>query len=126
MIDALKQRLQAKSTALLLTMESRLDRIIYFWLAFAALASAVRLVASFAPFGSWQSISTGHAWLHPLYGSSGITVSLLVGMLLNVPVRAAEYFAAMPPLTGLVPAWLNVLHTMMTLDVVMFSSLSTI
>ena len=53
-------------------------------------------------------------------------VSLLIGMLSNVPVRAAEYFAAMPAISGAVPPWLSTLHTLMTLDVVLFSSLYTI
>ena len=63
---------------------------------------------------------------HPLYGAGGIMVSLLVGMLLNVPVRAAEYLAAMPALSGPVPDWLSTLHLMMTLDVVLLSSLYAI
>ena len=63
---------------------------------------------------------------HSLYGAGGIMVSLLVGMLLNVPVRAAEYLAAMPALSGPVPAWLSTLHLMMTLDVVLLTSLYAI
>ena len=53
-------------------------------------------------------------------------VSLLIGMLINVPVRATEYLAAMPALSGQVPAWLSTLHMVMTLDVVLLSSLYTI
>jgi hypothetical protein len=53
-------------------------------------------------------------------------VSLLVGMLLNVPVRALEYLAAMPALAGDVPPWLSTLRFVMTLDVVLLSSLYTI
>jgi hypothetical protein len=47
-------------------------------------------------------------------------------MLLNVPVRALEYLAAMPALSGRVPEWLSTLHIAMTLDVVLLSSLYTI
>ncbi len=50
-------------------------------------------------------------------------VSLLVGMMLNVPVRAAEYLAAMPPLPDQAPRWLSTLHFAMTFDVVLFGSL---
>jgi hypothetical protein len=53
-------------------------------------------------------------------------VSLLVGMLLNVPVRALEYLASIPALSGKIPAWLSTLHFMMTLDVVLLTSLYTI
>ena len=171
MIHAFKQRLHAKSAALLLTMEARLERIMLAWLALAAAASALRIAlspsasgfpdfATFAPYvllifapvasmalalrwfanaermaqpqtrlaclGSWRRIAPSDASRHALYGTTGIMVSLLIGMLLNVPVRAAEYFAGMPALTGPVPAWLVTLHTLMTLDVVMISSLYAI
>ena len=76
--------------------------------------------------GRWRSVSAHEARRHPLYGSSGIMVSLLVGMLLNVPVRALEYLAAMPALSGHVPEWLSTLRFVMTLDVVLLSSLYTI
>jgi hypothetical protein len=167
MIDALKQRLHAKSAAILVSMESRLDRILLLWLGLAATASAVRIAtspidalpdfASFAPYlllifapavslilalrwfqhgdrlpqpatrlarvGKWRQLSHAEARRHPLYGTSGIMVSLLVGMLLNIPVRAAEYLAAMPAISGPVPAWLATLHLLMTADVVLLSSL---
>ena len=76
--------------------------------------------------GRWHNVSREEAGRHALYGSSGIMVSLLVGMLLNVPVRALEYLAAMPALSGTVPEWLSTLHIAMTLDVVLLSSLYTI
>jgi hypothetical protein len=50
-------------------------------------------------------------------------VSVLIGMLLNIPVRAAEYMVSMPPVGGDTPAWLSALHFAMTLDVVLFTSL---
>ena len=76
--------------------------------------------------GRWRSLSRGDAVRHPLYGPNGIMVSLLVGMLLNVPVRAAEYLMAMPALTGPIPSWLSTLNLLMTVDVVVFTSLYTI
>lgn len=80
---------------------------------------AIRL----AQLGSWKSLTRFEAERHPLYGPSGILVSLLVGIMLNVPVRAAEYLAAMPPIPEASPAWLSALHFAMTFDVVLFSSL---
>jgi hypothetical protein len=76
--------------------------------------------------GRWRTVDRAEAQRHPLYGSSGIMVSLIVGMLLNVPIRALEYLAAMPALIGRVPEWLSTLHVAMTLDVVLLSSLYTI
>jgi hypothetical protein len=83
-------------------------------------------VTRLARVGKWRDLSRLEALRHSLYGASGIMVSLLVGILLNVPVRAAEYLAAMPALAGPIPAWLAVLHTMMTLDVVIMTSLYAI
>ena len=165
-----QQKLRSKSTALLLSIESRLTRIMTVWFGMAILACAVRIAASpihaapdlstFLPyvllvgaplvsmglaliwfkngeslpqpgtrlaiFGRWRSVDRAEAQRHHLYGSSGIMVSLLVGMLLNVPVRALEYLAAMPAFAGSVPPWLSTLRVAMTLDVVLLSSLYTI
>jgi hypothetical protein len=76
--------------------------------------------------GSWRTIERSEARRHKLYGASGIMVSLLVGMLINVPVRGLEYLGAMPAVSGQLPAWLSVLHTLMTLDVVLMTSLYSI
>lgn len=79
-----------------------------------------------ARLGRWRSVSRNEAMAHPLYGASGIMVSLLIGMLLNLPVRAMEYLVAIPALAGKVPGWLSALHFMMTFDVVLMSCLYTI
>ena len=76
-----------------------------------------------ARYGRWRSVQRFEARRHALYGTSGIMVSLLVGMMLNVPVRAAEYLVAMPPLPVSPPAWLSALQFAMTFDVVLFGSL---
>ena len=167
MFDTMTRKLHAKSAALLVSIESSLERIMLYWLVVAGLVAAARiwitpvptgieagtiapyLLLVIAPFASmvlalrwfydgdrlpqpairlarvskWRSIDRMEAIRHPLYGAGGIMVSLLVGMLLNVPVRAAEYFAAMPPIAGPVPAWLAMLRTTMTVDVVLLSSL---
>jgi hypothetical protein len=168
MFEAFSQKMHSRSTALLLALDNRLDRILQVWLLFAGLIAASRIaftpilapIASFstiasyllivvAPFGStllalrwfrnghmlpqpktrlavvgnWQRLGRAEAERHPLYGSSGLMASLLLGIMLNVPVRAAEYFAAMPPLGAFAPAWLSSLHFAMTLDAVLFCSL---
>jgi len=170
MIANVRQRLHARSTALLMTIEGGLPRIMIGWLVVAALACALRVATSplhgavpvttvlpymllvLAPFasmvlalrwfadgdrlaqpvtrlaraGRWSNVDRETAMRHTLYGTSGIMVSLLVGMLLNVPVRAAEYLASMPALAGPVPRWLETLHMLMTLDVVVLTSLYAI
>jgi len=170
MLETMTRKMHAKSAAMLVSLESSLDRIMQLWLLLVGLAAAVRIALSpipsglepgtfapylllmFAPFasmvlalrwfadgdrqsqpavrlariGAWRPVRRSEAMRHSLYGAGGIMVSLLVGMLLNVPVRAAEYLAAMPALSGPVPAWLSTLHMMMTLDVVLLSSLYSI
>jgi hypothetical protein len=76
--------------------------------------------------GRWRTVPPGEARRNRFYGTTGIMVSLLVGMLLNVPVRAADYIVAMPPVGDSGPAWLSALHFAMTLDVVLFTSLYAI
>jgi hypothetical protein len=168
MVDALRRGMEARSAALLQSIEGRLNRILLCWLLLAGLASAARFatapihhasanVGTIAPYlllvvapvastllalrwfadgawqsqpatrlarvGRWRTVDRREAQTHPLYGPGGLMVSLLVGMMLNVPVRAAEYLAAMPPMPHVAPLWLSTLHTAMTFDVVLFSSL---
>jgi len=167
MIDGLKSRMRAKSAAVLLSLETKLDRIVVAWLAVAALASIARIATStldrpikadellpyfllvvvpvcsivlalrwfadgdlmaqpeirLARVGKWRELPASEAMRHRLYGAGGIMVALLSGMLLNVPMRAAEYLAAMPPVPADAPQWLAVLRFAMTLDVILFASL---
>ncbi|MEN3972686.1 DUF2569 domain-containing protein [Sphingomicrobium sp. XHP0235] len=80
----------------------------------------------FARAGKWRTVEAAEARAHTLYGPTGLMVSLLVGMLMNLPFRAGEYFLAIPAVSGALPAWLATLHFMMTLDVVLLSSLYVI
>lgn len=76
-----------------------------------------------ARLGRWRLVDRNEAERHPLYGTNGIMVSLTVGIMLNVPIRAAEYLAAMPPIPAAEPHWLWVLHFALTADAVLFTSL---
>ena len=108
----------------------------YLLLVFAPVASALLALRWFradhslpqpgtrlARVGRWRAVPRAEAEHHSLYGASGIMVSLLVGMMLNVPVRALEYLAAMPPVPQAAPQWFSTLHFAMTFDVVLFGSL---
>lgn len=168
MFDSVSERMRTRSAALLLTIDTRLDRILVWWLWLAGAASIARIALTphsfplagastfgsymllvvapfvstvlalrwftnghlqpqpkfrFARIGRWRTVTRAVAQSDPLYGTSGIMVSLLVGMMLNVPVRALEYFGAMPPMPEEAPRWLSTLHFAMTLDVVLFGSL---
>lgn len=76
--------------------------------------------------GRWRQLPIARARRDRYYGTGGLMVSLLIAILLNVPVRAFEYLAAMPALSGPVPEWLSLLHLMMTIDVVLLTSLYAI
>jgi hypothetical protein len=79
-----------------------------------------------AVIGRWRRVSPGEARGHSLYGTSGLMVSLLLAMLINVPVRAAEFLVAMPPIPSGAPEWLSTLQIAMTFDVLLFTSLYSI
>lgn len=83
---------------------------------------AVRL----ARIGHWRAVGESEARRHPLYGTSGIMVSLLIGMLLNIPFRTFEFLLAIPPITAAAPGWVQTLQTAMVVDAVLFSSLYAI
>jgi hypothetical protein len=83
-------------------------------------------VTRLALVGRWRPVSGAEARAHPLYGPSGIIVSLMIGMLIHIPVRAATYLASMPAITAGAPDWLSVLHFWLTLDAVVMSSLYAI
>ncbi len=85
--------------------------------------AGVQPTTRMAVIGRWRGLSEGEAKAHPLYGTSGIMVSLLIGMLLNVPLRVAEFLAAVPPIPTTAPHWLSILQLAMTFDVVLFTSL---
>lgn len=73
--------------------------------------------------GRWRPVSLDEARGHRLFGADGLMVSLLLGILFNIPFRAMEYLGAMPVIGGDVPPWLAVLRFSMTADLVLMTSL---
>lgn len=166
MFGRVSDHLHSRSTALLRTLEQSLHKIFLGWLAFAAVACAIRLLTARAPLaeavettlwtyalllvapigtallalgwfagggaqprfrlaraGRWREVGPDEARRHPLYGTSGIMVSLLMGMLLNVVFRTGEYLLAIPPITSGAPDWVQGLQLAMAADAVILSSL---
>lgn len=76
-----------------------------------------------ARYGKWQPVNVLAARAHPMFGPTGMMASLLIGMLLNVPVRSLEFLAAVPAMNGNAPLWGQVLLAAMTADVVMMNFL---
>ena len=79
-----------------------------------------------ARYGKWRPVSVLDARAHPMFGPTGMMASLLIGMLLNVPVRSLEFLAAVPAMNGNAPLWGQVLFAAMTADVVVMNFLYTV
>lgn len=80
---------------------------------------AIRL----ARYGRWRRVNCVDARALPQFGAVGLMASLLVGMLLNVPVRTVEFLFAIPALGGAAPQWYQILFHIMVADVVIMTSL---
>jgi len=78
-------------------------------------------IVRMARLGRWRTVDAVEARLNPAFGPAGFMASLLVGILLNVPVRTAEYLVAIPSVGGDAPAWAQTLHLAMTADVVVMN-----
>ena len=76
-----------------------------------------------ARYGKWQNLNVLAARQHPSFGPTGMMASLLIGMLLNVPVRSLEFLAAVPAMNANAPLWGQVLLATMTADVVIMNFL---
>ncbi|MBK5264584.1 MAG: DUF2569 domain-containing protein, partial [Alphaproteobacteria bacterium] len=80
---------------------------------------AIRL----ARYGRWRKINCLEARALPAFGATGLMASLLIGMLLNVPVRTVEFLTSIPALGSHAPGWFFALFHIMVADVVIMSSL---
>ena len=69
-------------------------------------------------YGTWDRLDELSARASPAFGPAGFMVSLLIGLLLNVPVRSLEFFASVPALGVGAPIWAQSILVMMTLDVI--------
>jgi hypothetical protein len=79
-----------------------------------------------ARLGSWRPLDALSARDHPAFGPVGIMASLLIGMLLNVPVRTAEFMAAVPAMTGSAPQWGQMIYMAMATDLIAMNFLYTL
>lgn len=76
-----------------------------------------------ARFGRWRQLDCVTARSYPFYGATGLMASLLLGILLNIPIRTLEFLAAIPAPTAQAPAWFASLYALMMADVVVLTSL---
>lgn len=76
-----------------------------------------------ARYGKWKPVDCLTARQHRLFGPTGMMASLVIGMMLNVPVRSLEFLAAVPAMNGHAPVWGQILMAAMTMDVVVMNFL---
>lgn len=73
--------------------------------------------------GKWQPLDALAARDHPSFGPVGIMASLLLGLLLNVPVRTAEFMAAVPAMSASAPIWGQMIFLAMSTDLIVMNFL---
>lgn len=79
-----------------------------------------------ARLGNWRPLNLLAVRGHASFGPVGMMASLLLGMLLNVPIRTAEFMAAVPAMTGDAPAWGQMIYFGMASDLVVMNFLYTL
>ncbi len=79
-----------------------------------------------ATLGRWKSLDALTVRKHPSFGPAGLMASLLIGMLLNVPVRTAEFLASVPAMSGSAPLWGQMIYFAMSADLVVMNVLYTL
>ena len=72
----------------------------------------------FAKLGRWHGLDRGSASRHPLFGPTGMMASLLVGIILNVPVRSFEFMLAVPAMHSAMPDWGQAIFLAMAFDAI--------
>lgn len=76
-----------------------------------------------ATLGKWRSLDPLSARNHPAFGPVGMMASLLLGMLLNVPFRTAEFMTAVPAMTSGAPLWGQMIYIAMSADLIVMNFL---
>lgn len=68
--------------------------------------------------GRWKDVDRQTARRHKMFGPVGFMTSLLIGLLLNVVVRSAEFLLAVPAVTMSGPDWAQAIFLAMAFEVV--------
>lgn len=76
--------------------------------------------------GRWRALDALSVRSHPAFGPVGIMASLLLGMLLNVPLRTAEFMVSVPAMTGAAPEWGQMIYFAMASDLIVMNFLYTL
>ena len=76
-----------------------------------------------ARYGKWRDLNCLEANSHPLFGTTGMMASLVIGMLINVPFRSIEFLMGIPSLGSHPPQWFSELFALMAADLVIMNCL---
>ena len=74
-----------------------------------------------ARYGAWRAAPRAEVERAFIAGPAGFLVSLVGGILLNVPVRTLEFLAVVPAINPADPTWAHILLLAMTSDVVLLN-----
>ena len=72
----------------------------------------------FARLGRWRRVDPVKVRRHPEFGPFGFMASLLLGMMINVPVRSFEFLLAVPAMNHHAPEWGTTLFRIMAFDLI--------
>lgn len=76
-----------------------------------------------ARFGDWLRVDPLTAQEHRSFGVSGLLIGFVIGLLLNIVLRTAEFLAAVPSMAGIGPGWAHVLFLTLAADCILFNIL---
>lgn len=82
-----------------------------------------RLDFHLSALGRWTPVEPHAARTRPEFGPFGLMACLLVGLLLNVPLRSLEFFLAVPAVLDSAPGWTRTVFLIMAGDVIAMSFL---
>lgn len=74
-------------------------------------------------YGRWTAVNAREAHANTLFGTSGLMASLILGLIINIPVRTVEFLMAIPALGSHAPEWFSAIFMLMLADTVLLCAL---
>ena len=76
-----------------------------------------------ATYGRWRNIDNLEACRAPHYGPTGFLASLIIGLMLNIPLRFLSFIVAVPAIGSHAPHWAGMIFWALAVDVGIMSFL---
>lgn len=76
-----------------------------------------------ARFGTWLRVDPLTAHAHRSFGVSGLLVGFVIGLLITIVLRTAEFLAAVPSMASIGPGWSRTLFLTLAADCIFFNIL---